>query len=105
MALTKEQKEKIKKLKEQMEKKNQEQKEKKREKKQKTHNLIVLGALAFKYSKCDRLNEDFIKKFEAFLKNQEVRGGFYSQCFKSATSQAPTQNKPTGTTATQNKGN
>lgn len=103
MALTKQQKEKIKQLKEKMEKKNEEMKQRQKEKKEKTHNLIVLGALALKYSKCDRLNEDFIKKFETFLKTQEQRGGFYSQCFKSASTQATTQSKPTGTTTTQHK--
>lgn len=81
MALTKEQKEKIAKLKKQMEEKNQERKEKEKTRKKQVHNKIVVGALALKYSGLPLIDDDFIKKFETFLKDQEQRGKFFSSSF------------------------
>lgn len=89
MALTKEQKAKIEKLKKQMEEKNQERKEKEKMRKKQVHNKIVVGALALKYSGLSMIDDNFIKKFEEFLKVQESRGKFYSSSF-STSKKSPT---------------
>lgn len=81
MALTKEQKAKIDKLKKQMEEKNQARKEKEKIRKMQVHNKIVVGALALKYSGLSMIDDNFIKKFEEFLKTQESRGKFFSSSF------------------------
>lgn len=90
MALTKEQKEKIAKLKKQMEEKNKERKEKEKTRKKQVHNKIVVGALALKYSGLSMIDDDFIKKFETFLKEQEQRGKFFSSSFSIKNKKSPT---------------
>lgn len=78
---TDKQRERLAKLKQQFKETNERRANKKRAKRILVHNEIVVGAIAFKYSHQEFLDDQFIKDFEEFLKAQEKNGKFFSRAF------------------------
>lgn len=75
MALTFEQKQKVKAFKARLEVENE-------EKKGITHKKILAGELCMKYAKVDTINDEFLKLLEDYLKFNEKKGKWFSSWFK-----------------------
>ena len=76
MALTYEQKQKVKTIKAQMEVENQ-------EKKSITHKKILAGELCMKYAKVKTIDDNFLELLESYLALNEKKGNWFSSWFSS----------------------
>lgn len=75
MAITYEQKQKLKTIKAKMEVENQ-------EKKDITHKKILVGEMCMKYAKVKNIDEKFLELLESYLKHNENKGKWFSSWFK-----------------------
>ena len=74
MALTYEQKQKVKSFKAKLEVENE-------EKKSITHKKILAGELCLKYAKIKKIDDKFLELLESYLKLNEKKGNWFSSWF------------------------